>query len=115
MSAIAWCEFLKGPLSPARLSLVTKVLSPAPVRLTDAEANEAARWFNAVGRSRRFNVEAMIAASVITAGAELATANPANFKLFVQQGLKLFVVVKLRASPAAARSFHKPWDLRAQP
>jgi predicted nucleic acid-binding protein len=90
-SAIAWYEFLKGPLSPARLTLVAKMLSSAPVHFTDAEASEAARLFNAVGRSRRFNVDAMIAASAITTGAELATANPADFKPFVPHGLKLFV------------------------
>ena len=55
----------------------------------EPHAKEAARLFYAVGRSRRFKFDSLIAATAILANAELATVNAADFQSFVPHGLKL--------------------------
>ena len=73
-SAIAWLEFVSGPGS-------------APT----GEAELAAKLFNAVERRRALRYDCMIAAAAITAGAELATRNVADFRLFAPHGLILAI------------------------
>jgi predicted nucleic acid-binding protein len=89
-SAVAWYEFLRGPITPTGLMAVQYTLTLPIQPFTEVEAGFAASLFNSVGRSRRFNMDAMIAAHAILAGAELATANTADFVAFVPHGLKLF-------------------------
>lgn len=55
----------------------------------EPRALEAARLFNASKRKRSPRIDAMIAATAIVAGAELATNNRADFNTFVPHGPKL--------------------------
>ena len=49
----------------------------------------AGRLFNAIGRNRKYRVDAMIAGTAIAASARLATKNQADFEPFLQHGLEL--------------------------
>jgi predicted nucleic acid-binding protein len=89
VSSLAWWEFECGPVSPEGLALVRIMLPGGIIPFSLAEAMEAARLFNAVGRARRFKFDSLIAATAILAGASLATVNPADFHPFVPHGLTL--------------------------
>jgi predicted nucleic acid-binding protein len=78
MSAVAWAEFLCGPVSDSQAGLARDVLGEA-VALTGDDAVLAARLFNRAGRRRGTLVDCLIAATAIRTGAELATANRADF------------------------------------
>jgi len=51
---------------------------------------EASRLFNNTGRKRTLRVDAMIAASSIIAGAELATGDTADFEPYCSSGLRMY-------------------------
>ena len=59
------------------------------VSFDDAQAEEAARLFNAAGRRRQSRVDAMIAATATVHGVPLATANREDFEPFTEHGLEL--------------------------
>lgn len=88
-SSLAWYEFVCGPVKASEIELVRSLLAGGVLPFGDAEAREAGRLFNAVQRSRRFRVDAMIAGTAMVAGAALATGNAADFQAFVPYGLKL--------------------------
>ena len=79
ISAVAWAEFLCGPIAAEDLSLAAAVVGEA-VPLTADHAVRAAELFNAAGRKRGSFVDCLIAAAAIEEDAELATANPKDFK-----------------------------------
>jgi predicted nucleic acid-binding protein len=58
----------------------------APAR---AHAARAADLFTRTGRSRRLKFDCLIAAAAMVAGADFATRNVADFRLFVPHGLVL--------------------------
>lgn len=87
--AVAWYEFLCGPVSGEEIQLAKAILTADVLVFADAQATEAARLFNTVNRSRRLRVDAMIAGTAITAKARLATQNRADFEPFVAHGLRL--------------------------
>ncbi|HET7294326.1 MAG TPA: type II toxin-antitoxin system VapC family toxin [Vicinamibacteria bacterium] len=88
MSAVAWAEFLCGPLRPGEVELAeTLVTARAP--FGEDEATLAARLFNESGRRRGSMLDCMIGATALQAGASLATANPSDFTRFVSAGLTL--------------------------
>jgi len=87
MAAIAWFEFLCGPVSSEEIQLAKAILTADILIFADVQATEAARLFNAVNRSRRFRVDAMIAGTAIAANARLATGNRDDFEPFTQHGL----------------------------
>lgn len=89
VSSLAWWEFECGPVTADGSLLVRRLLTGGIVAFTDAHSREAARLFNAAGRSRRLKFDSLIAATAILAGAELATTNPDDFAPFVPHGLKL--------------------------
>jgi predicted nucleic acid-binding protein len=89
-SAIAWMEFVSGPVSSPVIESIRRALGDRIVAFTPAEAEMAAALYNAVGRRRTLRYDCMIAAAAIAAGAELATRNHADFIHFVPHGLKLF-------------------------
>lgn len=87
-AAIAWGEFLCGPLSAHEEALARR-LFPRPEPLMAADAELAARLFNSTGRRSRSFADCCIAAVAMRVGARLATSNAADFHPFVIHGLQL--------------------------
>jgi predicted nucleic acid-binding protein len=90
-SAIAWTEFLNGPVTPLEVSRVEAVLESRIVPFGQAEAGLAAELFNQAGRRRGSRFDCLIAATAIRAQAQLATVNQSDFKVFLPHGLTLAV------------------------
>ena len=88
-AAPAWYEFLCGPVASRHIQIVRGFLAGGVIAFDEVQAIEAARLFNAVGRTRRLRTDAMIAATAIVAGARLATSNAEDFKAFVPHGLTI--------------------------
>lgn len=88
ISAVAWSEFLCGPLSP-RDELIAKQMFPAIEPLTLHDAPFAAKLFNKTGRRSRSLADCLIAAVAIRCTAKLATINAGDFQVFVSHGLTL--------------------------
>jgi len=86
MSAIAWAEFLCGPLEDAQLHLVN-LFVPRRAPFGDDEAALASQLFNGSGRRRGSLADCMIAATAIRGQAVLATKNPGDFRRFEGAGL----------------------------
>ncbi len=87
-SAIAWGEFLCGPLGQSQLDLLRELLSQV-VSIDENDAVEAARLFNDAGRRRGTFQDCLIAAVALRSGAALATRNNADFSRFEKFGLQL--------------------------
>ncbi|MFP4432639.1 MAG: type II toxin-antitoxin system VapC family toxin [Spirochaetaceae bacterium] len=88
-SAIAFYEFLSGPVDPVGIEVVRRTIHGRVLPFGNPEAVEATRLFNAAGRRRSLRVDAMIAGTAILAEAELATENREDFAPFVPLGLRL--------------------------
>lgn len=88
LSALAWGEFLCGPL-PEEAEAVARRLARRHVPLGTDEAAEAARLFNATGRRRGSFQDCLVAATAVIAGAELATCDGPHFRRFTAEGLRL--------------------------
>ena len=87
LSAVAWAEFLAGPLT-ANDETVARSLFTQPEPLLAADAEFAAKLFNQTGRRSRSLADCMIAAVAIRCSAPLATLNNTDFSLFVPHGLR---------------------------
>lgn len=92
-SAIAWTEFLSGPVTPLEVSRAEAVLQSNVIPFGRNEAVLAAALFNKTGRRRGSRFDCLVAATAIAAQAEVATANQADFQTFVPHGLKLAVAL----------------------
>jgi predicted nucleic acid-binding protein len=88
-SAIAWSEFLNGPVTSTEASQVEVVLQSRIVPLGQAEAALAAELFNKTGRRRGSRFDCLIAATAMLQQAGLATVNQSDFKAFTSHGLML--------------------------
>jgi predicted nucleic acid-binding protein len=88
-SAVAWSEFLNGPVTPVEISGVEAVLESRIIAFGRAEALLAANLFNQTGRRRGSRFDCLIAATAISCQAELATADVSDFKPFAPLGLQL--------------------------
>lgn len=88
ISAMAWTEFLCGPVSPAAVGFAARLLGE-PVPFTAAEAALAARLFDESGRRRGTMMDCMIAATAVLAGGAIATSNPADFAPLEKLGVEL--------------------------
>ncbi len=88
MSAVAWAEFLCGPVGAPVLELLDRVVSERAA-FGEGEAMLAARLFNESGRRRGSLADCMIAAAAIRAGVPLATDNTKDFQRFEPAGLVL--------------------------
>ena len=88
-SALAWTEFLNGPVSADEIALVESVIEENLVPFEKRTAVLAAQLFNQAGRRRGSRFDCLIAATAILADAELATENKNDFAPFVPFGLKL--------------------------
>ncbi len=88
MSAVAWTEFLCGPLDARAASLASGIVERR-VDYTAEMGAVAARLFNKTGRRRNSLPDCMIAAAAIAEGTAIATGNPRNFSRFEEYGLAL--------------------------
>jgi predicted nucleic acid-binding protein len=100
-SAIAWTEFLNGPVTPSEISQVKAVLQSRIVPFAQPEAVLASDLFNRTGRRRGSRFDCLIAATAILAQSGVATVNESDFRAFVPFGLRLAVVPA--PSPEAGR------------
>jgi predicted nucleic acid-binding protein len=79
VSAIAWSEFLCGPVDELSRELaVEMVVEPQP--FLAADCGVTADFFNVSGRRRGILRDCMIAATAVRVGAALATTNPSDFR-----------------------------------
>ena len=88
MSAVAWGEFLCGPVNQVAVNIARTWVSDVAA-LTESDAQLAAQLFNATGRRSRTFADCMIAACASRSGSKLATSNQADFSPFVPHGLSL--------------------------
>ena len=88
MSAIAWAEFLCGPIDKSVLKLATEIIRRRS-SFAEEQAIIAARLFNESGRQRGTFVDCMIAATALSEGALIATSNVSDFRRFEPFGLKM--------------------------
>ncbi len=88
ISAVAWGEFLCGPL-PAAAEALARRLFPGAVPLERTDAEKAAVLFNSTGRRSKSYADCCIAAVAIRSQAPLATGNVADFLPMVPHGLAL--------------------------
>ncbi len=88
MSAVAWAEFLCGPLHPSELALAEEMVAVRR-EFTAQDAALAARLFNESGRRRGSLSDCMIAATALAEGAPIATVNVNDFRRFEVFGLQL--------------------------
>lgn len=79
IGAIAWAEFLCGPLDERQLDTVRRITTET-IAFTDGDAALAAELFNRSGRRRSSLVDCMVAATALRCDAELATSNRADFE-----------------------------------
>ena len=93
-AAPAWYEFLCGPVTAAQIDTMQAFLNGGIIPFAAAQAQVAARLFNAADRTRRLRVDAMIAATAISQQAPLATLNTADFNLFTSHGLELAIPIE---------------------
>ncbi len=88
MSAVAWTEFLCGPVSESVIGLAQRLV-PEIVPLDRHTAALSARLFNSSGRRRNTQLDCMIGATAIRAGAQLATCDVRHFERLTSVGLDL--------------------------
>lgn len=91
MSALAWTEFLCGPLEARHAELARGFISER-LPFAEDDASVSARLFNESGRRRGSLIDCMIAATALRADAVLATANPDDFRRFADAGLDVYSV-----------------------
>lgn len=89
VSAIAWYEFLNGPLGEKEASLAHAFVRSSIVAVTEQHAALAAELFNGAGRRRALKTDALIAAVAIHAKADFVTLNLDDFKPFAAAGLRI--------------------------
>ena len=88
-SAIAWAEFLNGPVKPSHVQQMNVLIENRVISLGRHEAEKASQLFNQTGRRRGSMPDCFIAATAICANARLATQNHKHFAPFVAAGLRL--------------------------
>lgn len=88
VSAVAWAEYLCGPLDPKGEAIARQIF-PSPESFLTNDAALAADLFNKTGCRSRSLADCMIAATAIRCGAKLGTINLNHFRRFTQFGLTL--------------------------
>jgi predicted nucleic acid-binding protein len=89
ISAIAWYEFLIGPVDDEEVSWAHAFVSGNIVPVDSDDARLAASLYNQAGRRRTLKTDTLIAAMAMRAGASLLTVNVDDFRPFVPFGLQL--------------------------
>ena len=87
-SAVAWAEFLCGPVLSGEIAAMETLLH-AILPVTPELAAEAARLFRETGRRSRSLADCIIAATAMRDSVPLATLNHNDFLPFVAHGLIL--------------------------
>jgi Predicted nucleic acid-binding protein, contains PIN domain len=87
--AMAWSEFLCGPVGRQSVEAWLRVLNGRVLPVDRAAAERAADLFNRTGRRSRSLPDCLIAASAMAHGAALATLNRQDFEPFLAHGLML--------------------------
>jgi predicted nucleic acid-binding protein len=87
-SAMAWAEFLCGPVLPEEIAAMESLLHGV-LPVTPELAADGARLFRETGRRSRSLPDCIIAATAIAANAPLATLNLSDFTPFLPHGLEL--------------------------
>lgn len=87
-SALAWSEFLSGPITAVEITHAESLLQ-SRITFGHQEAALSAELFNKTGRRRGTRFDCLIAATAINAQAELATVNQRDFASFLAHGLRL--------------------------
>jgi predicted nucleic acid-binding protein len=88
ISAIAWSEYLCGPLDAAAAAFARRLVNNVEA-FTEDDAQLASALFNSTGRRSRSHVDCMIAAHAIRRDAALATLNVRDFRPFEKFDLRL--------------------------
>ncbi len=88
VSAIAWTEFLCGPLQAKEIMLAEQLIGEI-LSFTTEDAAVAAELFNRAGRRRGSLMDCMVAASALRRDLPLATVNPADFRRLEASGLRV--------------------------
>ncbi|MEY2880964.1 MAG: hypothetical protein RLZZ15_3344 [Verrucomicrobiota bacterium] len=88
ISAVAWGEFLCGPLPSAAETLARQLL-PNVESLERSDAEKAAELFNVTGRRSKSYADCCIAAVAIRSRVPLATGNRSDFLPMIPHGLIL--------------------------
>jgi predicted nucleic acid-binding protein len=89
VSAVAWYEFLIGPVDDEEVSLAQAFVRGNILSVDHEAARVAASLYNQAGRRRMLKTDALIAAVAIRANAALLTLNTEDFRPFVPFGLEL--------------------------
>lgn len=89
VSALAWSEFVCGPVSITAVRAWARLLDGAIVPLNAAMAEQAALLFNITGRRSHSLPACIIAASAMIGGAELVTLRQVDYAPFLPHGLVL--------------------------
>jgi predicted nucleic acid-binding protein len=89
VSAIAWSEYVTGPVSSQQIRDASAILQGRIVPFGEAEAIIAGKLYNQAGRKRALRLDSFIAAVAISSSAPLATENQKDFLPFVAGGLRL--------------------------
>lgn len=88
ISAVAWSEYLCGPVDEDDVEIARSILSRVD-SFAEADARLASELFNQTGRRSRSHVDCMIAAHTIRRGCLLATLNIQDFRRFERFQLRL--------------------------
>jgi len=88
MSAIAWVEFLCGPVDGHQLGLASQIITER-TDFSEDHAVIASRLFNESGRRRGTLIDCMIAATAAASDAQPATENVTDFLRFQRSGLQI--------------------------
>ena len=89
VSAVAWYEFLIGPVTDHEVGLAHAFVRGTIVAVETTDARLAATLYNEAGRRRTLKTDALIAAVSLRAEAEFLTLNTDDFQPFVKNGLRL--------------------------
>ena len=89
VSAVAWYEFLCGPVTQKEIELAIAFVESRVVPVDADHAATAAELFNAAGRRCILRTDALIAAVALHADADLVTLNRKDFDAINAPGLRL--------------------------
>jgi len=89
ISAVAWSEFLSGPVTPQEILDASLMLEGRIITFGVIEAEASAKIYNQTGRRRGTRNDCFIAATAICSRTPLATLNHKDFAPFVAAGLRL--------------------------